>query len=126
LTNRNINLLSSISFRGTEETAIRVWRRYLQLCPDEAEGYVDYLKSVDRLDEAAMVLARIVNDSDFVSKHDKSNYSLWHELCEMISKNPHKIKSLNVDAIIRGGLRRYTDQVFFSVSVILFGNCSSL
>jgi hypothetical protein len=29
----------------------------------------------------------------------------------MISKNPHKIKTLNVDAIIRGGLRRYTDQV---------------
>jgi len=36
---------------------------------------------------------------------------MWHELCELISKNPHKIRSLNVDAILRGGLRRYTDQV---------------
>merc|ERR1740136_551129 len=29
----------------------------------------------------------------------------------MISKNPNKILTLNVDAIIRGGLRKYTDQV---------------
>ena len=47
----------------------------------------------------------------FCSKQGKSNHQLWNELCDMISKNPHKIKTLNVDAIIRGGLRRYTDQV---------------
>lgn len=29
----------------------------------------------------------------------------------MISKNPDKVHSLKVDAIIRGGLRRYTDQI---------------
>ena len=73
--------------------------------------FVDYLKTVDRLDDAAVLLGKIVNDHNFVSKKGKSNHTLWHELCELISKNPHKIKSLNVDAIIRGGLRRYTDQV---------------
>lgn len=36
---------------------------------------------------------------------------LWNELCTLISKNPKEIKSLDVDAIIRGGLRRYTDQI---------------
>lgn len=36
---------------------------------------------------------------------------MWNELCDLISKNPEKIHSLNVDAIIRGGLRRYTDQL---------------
>ena len=29
----------------------------------------------------------------------------------MISKNPTKIHSLNIEAIIRSGLRRYTDQL---------------
>lgn len=58
-----------------------------------------------------MKLAQIVNQDDFVSKHGKSNHQLWNELCDLISKNPSKIKSLNVDAIIRGGLRRYTDQL---------------
>jgi pre-mRNA-splicing factor SYF1 len=93
------------------ETALRIYRRYLQLCPDESEDFVDYLISVKKLDDAAVILGKIVNDNDFVSKKGKSNHTLWHELCELISKNPSKIKSLNVDAIIRGGLRRYTDQV---------------
>lgn len=36
---------------------------------------------------------------------------LWHELCDLISQNPDKVQSLNVDAIIRGGLTRFTDQL---------------
>ncbi|XP_058802784.1 pre-mRNA-splicing factor syf1 homolog [Phymastichus coffea] len=95
---------------NVHETAIRVFRRYLKLAPEETEEYIEYLISIDRLDEAAVKLAFIVNEEDFVSKHGKSKHQLWNELCELISKNPTKIKSLNVDAIIRGGLRRYTDQ----------------
>ncbi|CAL1689628.1 unnamed protein product [Lasius platythorax] len=93
------------------ETAVRVFRRYLKLAPEDTEEYIEYLISVGRLDEGALKLAQIVNQDDFVSKHGKSNHQLWNELCDLISKNPAKIKSLNVDAIIRGGLRRYTDQL---------------
>lgn len=81
------------------------------MAPEDTEEYIEYLISIDRLDEAALKLAQIVNQDDFVSKHGKSNHQLWNELCDLISKNPCKIKSLNVDAIIRGGLRRYTDQL---------------
>uniref|UniRef100_A0A8C5H8J0 Pre-mRNA-splicing factor SYF1 n=1 Tax=Gouania willdenowi TaxID=441366 RepID=A0A8C5H8J0_GOUWI len=93
------------------ETAIRVYRRYLKLCPENAEEYIDYLRSVGRLDEAAVRLAAVVNDENFVSKDGKSNYQLWHELCDLISQNPDKVTSLNVGAIIRGGLTRFTDQL---------------
>ncbi|EEB19718.1 XPA-binding protein, putative [Pediculus humanus corporis] len=93
------------------ETAVRVFRRYLKLCPEDTEDYVEYLISIGRLDEAALKLAHIVNTDDFVSKHGKSKHQLWNELCELISKNPTKVRSLNVEAIIRGGLRRYTDQL---------------
>ncbi|KAF7385318.1 pre-mRNA-splicing factor syf1 [Vespula maculifrons] len=93
------------------ETSVRVFRRYLKLAPEDTEEYIEYLISIGRLDEAAIKLAQIVNQDDFVSKHGKSNHQLWNELCNLISKNPSKIKSLNVDAIIRGGLRRYTDQL---------------
>ncbi|GCB79592.1 hypothetical protein scyTo_0020228 [Scyliorhinus torazame] len=93
------------------ETAIRVYRRYLKLSPENAEEYIEYLHSIDRLDEAAVRLAAIVNDESFVSKEGKSNYQLWHELCRLISTNPDKVKSLNVGAIIRGGLTRFTDQL---------------
>merc|ERR1719347_1528726 len=93
------------------ETAIRVFKRHLQMYPENSEQYIDYLVSVDRLDEASQVLAKCVNNPDFVSKAGKSNHQLWNELCDMISKNPTKVQTLNVDAIIRGGLRKYTDQV---------------
>ncbi|MEQ2192921.1 Pre-mRNA-splicing factor SYF1, partial [Xenoophorus captivus] len=116
------------------------------LSPENAEDYIDYLRSVGRLDEAAVRLAAIVNDESFVSKEGKSNYQvksnfmssttecvcirliiityetllymyfyvfvqLWHELCDLISQNPDKVTSLNVGAIIRGGLTRFTDQL---------------
>ncbi|GAB0087733.1 Pre-mRNA-splicing factor syf1 homolog [Sergentomyia squamirostris] len=93
------------------ETAVRVYRRYLKLFPENAEEYIEYLIGIDRLDEAAQQLASVVDHENFISKHGKSNHQLWNELCELISKNPDKVHSLNVDAIIRGGLRRYTDQL---------------
>uniref|UniRef100_A0A3Q1LL70 Pre-mRNA-splicing factor SYF1 n=1 Tax=Bos taurus TaxID=9913 RepID=A0A3Q1LL70_BOVIN len=93
------------------ETAVRGYRRFLKLSPESAEEYIEYLKSSDRLDEAAQRLATVVNDERFVSKAGKSNYQLWHELCDLISQNPDKVQSLNVDAIIRGGLTRFTDQL---------------
>lgn len=93
------------------ETAVRVYRRYLKLFPEDAEEYIEYLADAGKLDEAAQQLASVVDNEHFVSKHGKSNHQLWNELCELISKNPDKVHSLNVDAIIRGGLRRYTDQL---------------
>ncbi|KAG8574312.1 hypothetical protein GDO81_009141 [Engystomops pustulosus] len=92
------------------ETAVRVYRRYLKLCPENAEEYIEYLRSVDRLDEAASRLATIVNQDDFVSKEGKSNYQLWQELCTLLSQHPSSIRSLDSGAIIRGGLTRFTDQ----------------
>lgn len=93
------------------ETAVRVYRRYLKLFPEDAEEFIDYLSSVGRLDEAAQQLATVVDAEQFVSKHGKSSHQLWNELCDLISKNPDKVHSLNADAIIRCGLRRYTDQL---------------
>ncbi|XP_064649238.1 pre-mRNA-splicing factor SYF1-like [Lineus longissimus] len=93
------------------ETAVRVYRRYLKLQPENTEAFIDYLKSGDRLDEAAQRLADIINDDDFVSKEGKSKHQLWNELCELISKNPDKVKSLHVDPIIRQGIKRYSDQI---------------
>lgn len=65
---------------------------FFQLCPEDSEEFIDYLTSIGRLDEAAIRLAEIVNNEDFVSKHGKSNHQLWNELCDLISKNPQDIK----------------------------------
>ncbi|XP_019858778.1 PREDICTED: pre-mRNA-splicing factor SYF1-like [Amphimedon queenslandica] len=93
------------------ETTVRVYRRYIQLCPENSEEFVDYLISIDRLDEAAIKLAEIVNKESFFSKEGKSKFQLWYKLCELIAKNPDIVTSLNVEAIIRGGIKRFTDMV---------------
>lgn len=102
--------LKFVKMHNIPETAVKVYRRFLKLSPEDTEEYVDYLKSISRLDEAAARLGVIVNKDSFVSKSGKSNHHLWNELCELCSKNPKEIKSLNVDAIIRGGIRRYACQ----------------
>ncbi|KZC11912.1 Pre-mRNA-splicing factor SYF1 [Dufourea novaeangliae] len=89
----------------------RIWPLYIEFLKKHNVYETAIMYIIGRLDEAAVKLAQIVNQDDFVSKHGKSNHQLWNELCDLISKNPSKIKSLNVDAIIRGGLRRYTDQL---------------
>ena len=102
--------LKFIKMHQIPETAIRVYKRYLKLQPEQAEDYIEYLKDIGRLNDAAVKLAEIVNREDFISKEGKSKHELWTELCELICKNPDKVHSLNVDAIIREGIRRYTDQ----------------
>ena len=35
---------------------------------------------------------------------------LWHDLCDLICKHPTKVTSLKVDPIIRGGIKRFSDE----------------
>lgn len=97
---------------GLAETAIRIYRRYLKLNPLEVEDYIDFLKASGRLDEAANQLAKCVNDEQFVSQKAKSKHEMWTELLQIVTKNPAKCgKTLNVDAIIRSGIRRFPHEV---------------
>ncbi|CAG0907276.1 unnamed protein product [Cyprideis torosa] len=74
------------------ETGIRIFRRYMKLCPEDAETFIEYLLEREQLDEAALMLAKCVNNQHFVSKRGESHHQLWNELCELISKNPDKVK----------------------------------
>ena len=94
-----------------KETAVRIYRRYLQFEPDGAEDYIEFLLSINRVSEAALKLAELLNRENAVSTKGKSRHKLWMELCEMCVKNPQAVKQLRVEAIIRSGLRTFTDEV---------------
>ena len=97
--------------------------------PGHAEEYVEFLKSRQLWNEAALRLADVVNNDLFVvrqralpwallSHHatpqslaGKSKHQLWLELCDIITKHPAEVTSLPVDAILRGGVRKFTDEV---------------
>ncbi|GIL47375.1 hypothetical protein Vafri_4209 [Volvox africanus] len=93
------------------ETAVRLYRRYLKLEPTHAEEYIAYLRAKGRWGEAALKLAELLNDDTFRSLEGKSKHALWLELCDIITKHPKDVLGMRVDAILRGGIRRFTDEV---------------
>lgn len=44
---------------------------------------------------------------------------MWLQLCDLCSQHPEKVKKLRVERIIRGGLRRFTDEVCWLVCLLL-------
>eukprot|EP00929_Paragymnodinium_shiwhaense_P108262 TRINITY_DN74592_c0_g1_i1.p1 TRINITY_DN74592_c0_g1~~TRINITY_DN74592_c0_g1_i1.p1 ORF type:complete len:974 (-),score=330.62 TRINITY_DN74592_c0_g1_i1:111-3032(-) len=94
-----------------KETALCAFRRYLMLEPDHVEVYIAYLRTIGKYDEAAQKLSNVVDDEDFQSMEGKTRHQLWMDLCDLVSKHPADIKSLNIESIIRSGIRQFTDEV---------------
>ena len=61
--------------------------------------------------EAARKMAELVDDDSFRSLEGKSKHQLWLELCDIITKHPKEVSGLRVDAILRSGIRKFTDEV---------------
>lgn len=96
---------------GVPATAVAVFRRRLQLEPGEREAYVEFLRGAGLWGEAAGQLAALVNDASFVSPSGTTPHALWMALCGIISAHPGAVGGLPVEAILRSGLARFTDEV---------------
>eukprot|EP00636_Phaeomonas_parva_P003214 CAMPEP_0118870088 /NCGR_PEP_ID=MMETSP1163-20130328/13188_1 /TAXON_ID=124430 /ORGANISM="Phaeomonas parva, Strain CCMP2877" /LENGTH=485 /DNA_ID=CAMNT_0006805039 /DNA_START=54 /DNA_END=1508 /DNA_ORIENTATION=- len=95
-----------------KETAVRVYRRYLMLCPNEREQYVKYLVMVREWAEAARQLAYCVNDDRYESPEGTSKHTLWMQLCDLSARHPEECsEALPVESIIRSGIKRFSDEV---------------
>ncbi|KAK9707214.1 hypothetical protein RND81_07G180400 [Saponaria officinalis] len=104
--------LGFVSQRGIPiETSLRVYRRYLKYDPTHIEEFIEFLVGSERWQEAAERLAGVLNDDGFWSIKGKSKHRLWLELCDLLTKHANEVEGLNVDAIIRGGIRKFTDEV---------------
>ncbi len=93
------------------DTGVKVYNRYSKLCPENAEDHANYLKKIGQIDQCAHKYLFMLNNQDFQSKYSKSKHQLWHELCDLLSKNPMKIFSIKVEPILRQGIEKYVDQV---------------
>lgn len=92
------------------ETAVRIYKRYLQLHPENAEDYIDYLHAKNRIDEAVTLFCDIINRPNFQSKRNKSKYQLWEELCDMICDYADQIHTIDAESVLRDGISKYNDQ----------------
>ncbi|XP_071719705.1 uncharacterized protein [Rutidosis leptorrhynchoides] len=101
-----------VSQRGCPiETSLRVYRRYLKYDPGHIEDLIEFLLNSGLWQEAAERLAGVLNDDRFYSIKGKTKHRLWLELCDLLTQHATEISGLNVDAIIRGGIRKFTDEV---------------
>ncbi|KAG8363579.1 hypothetical protein BUALT_Bualt19G0037100 [Buddleja alternifolia] len=93
------------------ETSLRVYTRYLMYDPCHIEDFIEFLVDSELWQEAAERLAGVLNDDQFCSIKGKTKHRLWLELCDLLTQHTSEISRLKVDAIIRSGIQKFTDEV---------------
>lgn len=97
------------------DTAIKTWRRYLQIHPEDSEDFIDLLIAHHRYTEAVKKYMDILNNPRFRSKHAKSNFQLWSEMVDLLVTRAKEIETrrivgIDVEKILRSGIERFADQ----------------
>lgn len=103
------------------ETCVRIWKRYLTLNPKAQEDFIPVLLDLEtpRYAQAARILAQLVAKPGYTSTSGKSTFQLWTELCDLVTEHPDDMDdlgdqdsyTLDVDAILRSGISKFSDQV---------------
>ncbi|KAJ3952211.1 pre-mRNA-splicing factor syf1 [Colletotrichum tropicale] len=96
-------------------SAVKVWRRYMQIHPEDAEDFIELLTQVGLYTEAVKKYIDVLNNLRFTSKHGKGHYELWSEMVDMIVEHAAEIETghetgIDVERIIRSGIVRFADQ----------------
>ena len=105
------------SLSGCHRTKIEIFKRYTKFNPDYKEKFINYLIGIKEFNLAIYLIIEILNEENFYSKENKSQYYYWIMLCQIINNYPEEInlskynKDLDVDKVIRHGIKKYTDEV---------------
>ncbi|KAK5657718.1 hypothetical protein OQA88_2790 [Cercophora sp. LCS_1] len=97
------------------ETAVKIWRRYMQVHPEDAEDFIELLTQAGLYTEAARKYIDILNNPRFTSKNGKGHYELWSEMVDLLVEHAARIETghetgIDVERIIRSGIERFSDQ----------------
>lgn len=101
------------------ETAVRVWRRYVQLHPEYVEEYIELLVKEGRYTEAVQAYIDILNNSRFKSREAKGPFQHWTEMLEVLIDharlvpNPIPLRdgsAIDIETVVRSGMERFPDQ----------------
>ena len=97
------------------DTCIKIWRRYMQVHPEDAEEFIELLITLGRYPEAIQKYIEILNNPKFKSKEAKGPFEFWTEMLELLIDHAREIESgedsgIDVEKIIRSGITRFPDQ----------------
>ncbi|KAL3495207.1 pre-mRNA-splicing factor syf1 [Aspergillus germanicus] len=113
--NRIWKLYKNFARSASGQTAVKIWARYMQIHPENAEDYVNLLVDMGQYTEAVKRYMEILDNPRFQSKEGKSNFQLWTEMVDLLVSKAKKIETgpqtgIDVDAILRSGIDRFADQ----------------
>ncbi|KAL8953386.1 MAG: hypothetical protein Q9222_000763 [Ikaeria aurantiellina] len=97
------------------QTGLKIWRRYMQIHPEDMEDYITLLIEMGECTEAVKRCIEILNNPRFRSKHGKSNFQLWSDMVDLLVDRAKEIQTgdgigINVENIVRSGIDRFADQ----------------
>ncbi|EON60805.1 pre-mRNA-splicing factor syf1 [Coniosporium apollinis CBS 100218] len=97
------------------DTAVRIWRRYMQLHPEHAEEFINLLVENGRYTEAVQKYIDILNDPRFKSREAKGPFQFWTEMLELLIDHAKEVETgddvgIDVEKIVRSGILRFADQ----------------
>ncbi|KAJ3559252.1 hypothetical protein NPX13_g9560 [Xylaria arbuscula] len=97
------------------DTAVKIWRRYMQVHPEDAEDFIELLTQVGLYTEAVQKYIDILNNPRFNSKQSKGHYELWSEVVDLLVEHAAEVETghetgIDVERIIRSGIDRFADQ----------------
>ncbi|KAK4103562.1 TPR-like protein [Parathielavia hyrcaniae] len=96
-------------------TAVKIWRRYMQVHPEDAEDFIELLVQTGLYTEAVKKYIDILDNPRFQSKNSKGHYELWSEMVDLLVEHAADIETghetgIDVERIIRSGIERFSDQ----------------
>ena len=97
------------------QTSLVIWKRYMQIHPEDAEDFIGILIDLGQYTEAVRKYMDILNNPKFRSKERKSNFQLWSEMIDVIVTHAKEVRlvgdvDITIEKIIRSGIERFADQ----------------
>ncbi|KAB8364847.1 hypothetical protein FH972_024710 [Carpinus fangiana] len=113
--NRIWALYRPFAHSASGESAIKIWQRYMQVHPEDAEDFIELLVQQKHYTEAVQQYIKILNNPRFKSKDAKGPFQFWTDMIELVIDCARDIQTgdetgIDVDKIVRSGIARFSDQ----------------
>ena len=94
------------------ETALRIWKRYIQVHPEDAEEFIELLVGIGIYEEEAQKWIEVLDNPKFRSKAGGSHFQMWSELCDLLVNHAREIRvrGIDVQKIAPSGIEKFSDQ----------------
>jgi pre-mRNA-splicing factor SYF1 len=96
-------------------TAVVIWKRYMQVHPEDIEDFIELLIEMGHYTEAVKQYMIVLNNPKFRSKNGMGHYQLWSQMVDLLVEHANAVDTddetgIDVEKIIRSGIERFADQ----------------